>query len=66
MATKAQQKEQAIRDLTDTYFRNCTGVESEQEAREYAEHVWNANFAAHGFGPALGAVMRAEYRYSDM
>lgn len=66
MQTKAQQKERAIRDLADTYFRNCTGVESEQEAREFAEHVWNGTFYVHGFGPAIGAVMRAEQSYSDM
>ena len=66
MDTKVQQKEQAIRDLTDTYFCSCTGVETEQEAREYAEHVWDTTFAVHGFGPALGAVTRAKHRYSDM
>ena len=58
-------KEQAIAELAQAI---CWGetYTSDDEARNTAEHIWQQNFAAYGFWPAVGQCEIRAARYRDM
>lgn len=61
-----QRKEAAIKQLTDAILSGDIGVESEAEAREHAEQIWDQAYFVHGASVAEGACLSTVYRYRSM
>lgn len=67
MTNKDQKrKAAAVADLAKAIFSGDIGYETEEEAREHAEFIWDQSFYRHGALVAEGDCSVAAARYLSM
>lgn len=61
-----QRKQVAVADLAKAIFSGDSGVETEAQAFEHAELIWDQSYFRNGSAVAEGDCMVAACRYRDM